>query len=125
VSTFDTLRAICRLDELPDPGSRAFKIGSGDWPLRGFVVRKNGNVFAYLNRCPHAGHPLNWQENDFLTPDQTLVMCRSHGAQFEVSTGLCVAGPCPGTYLRPIPVVIAHDYIVVADDPDKLAGLLM
>jgi nitrite reductase/ring-hydroxylating ferredoxin subunit len=124
-ATFDTRRAICRLSDLADPDTRAFKIGSDDWPLRGFVVRKGNEVFAYLNRCPHAGHPLNWQENDFLTPDRTLLMCRSHGAQFDLSTGLCVAGPCPGAYLRPIPLQIVHDYILVGDDPDRLASLLL
>jgi len=35
----DVERVICRLDDLGDSGSRGFAIGSGDWPLRGFVVR--------------------------------------------------------------------------------------
>ena len=123
--SLDTLRVICRLSELSDPGARAFTMGSGDWPLRGFVVRRGAQAFAYLNRCPHAGHPLNWQSNDFLTADQTLLMCRSHGACFDIATGLCVHGPCVGRELRPIAVKIEHDYVMLADDPDKLAALLM
>jgi nitrite reductase/ring-hydroxylating ferredoxin subunit len=119
---FDVERVVCRIAELADPGTRAFTIGSGDWPLRGFVVRKGEHVFAYLNRCPHAGHPLNWQPNDFLTPDQALLMCRSHGALFDITTGLCVAGPCTGANLRSIAVRIEHDYIMLVDDPDVLAA---
>lgn len=121
---FDTSRVICRLAELPDPGARSFTMGSGDWPLRGFVVRKGAQVFAYLNRCPHAGHPLNWTSNEFLTPDKTLLMCRSHGACFDIATGECVIGPCVGRELRSIAVKVEHDYVMLADDPDKLAALL-
>lgn len=122
---FDTSRVICRLTELSDPGARSFTLGSGDWPLRGFVVRKGEQVFAYLNRCPHAGHPLNWTSNEFLTPDKSLLMCRSHGACFEIATGACVIGPCVGRELRSIAVKVEHDYVLLADDPDKLAALLM
>ena len=120
----DTTRAICRVADLSDPGTRAFTIGSGDWPLKGFVVRKGAQVFAYLNRCPHAVHPLNWQSNDFLTLDDALIICRSHGALFDISSGLCVAGPCGGAHLPTISVRIEHDYIMLVDDPDVLAGQL-
>jgi nitrite reductase/ring-hydroxylating ferredoxin subunit len=118
----DVERAICRVADLSDPGTRAFTIGSGDWPLKGFVVRKGAQVFAYLNRCPHAGHPLNWQSNDFLTLDDALIICRSHGALFDISSGFCVAGPCGGAHLRTISVRIEHDYIMLVDDPDVLAA---
>jgi nitrite reductase/ring-hydroxylating ferredoxin subunit len=118
----DATRAICRVAELLDPGTRAFTVGSGDWPLKGFVVRRGTQVFAYLNRCPHAGHPLNWQANDFLTLDDALIMCRSHGALFDISTGLCVGGPCVGANLRSIAVRIEHDYVMLVDDPDVLAA---
>jgi len=122
--SIDTTRVVCRKSDLSDPGSRAFTIGSGEWPLKGFVVRKGEQVFAYLNRCPHAGHPLNFFANDFLTVDQTLLMCRSHGACFDITTGLCVAGPCVGASLRPIEVRVANDYVVLTGDPDELAAQL-
>jgi nitrite reductase/ring-hydroxylating ferredoxin subunit len=117
----DKSHIVCALADLADPGTRAFKLGTGDWPLKGFVVRKGQEVFAYLNRCPHAGHPLNWQPNDFLTHDQQLLICRSHGAQFEIATGTCVIGPCTGARLKSIPVKIEHEYVVLLDDPDDLA----
>jgi nitrite reductase/ring-hydroxylating ferredoxin subunit len=107
---------ICALSDLPDPGSRAFSIGSGDWPLRGFVVRQGSEVFAYVNRCPHAGHPLNWQPDEFLTQERTLIMCRSHGAMFEINTGRCVAGPCTGQSLRPLSVRIEDEQVILDVD---------
>jgi nitrite reductase/ring-hydroxylating ferredoxin subunit len=120
--SLDPTLVICALADLPDPGTRAFKLGAGDWPLKGFVVRKGEQVFGYLNRCPHAGHPLNWQPNDFLAHDQQLLICRSHGAQFVIESGLCVMGPCTGAQLKSIPVKVEHDHVVLADDPDRLAA---
>jgi nitrite reductase/ring-hydroxylating ferredoxin subunit len=90
---------ICRLDELIDPGSKAFIVGSGDWPLRGFLVRRGDDVFAYVNRCPHAAHPLNWRPDQFLTADLSLIECQSHCALFDSATGACVRGPCAGRTL--------------------------
>lgn len=114
---------ICRLADLADPGSREFAIGEGDWPLRGFVVRQGDEVFAYVNRCPHAGHPLNWNPDDFLTLDRTLIMCRSHGALFEMSNGHCVAGPCAGRALQALPVRIEHDHVVI-DVTNEVAKMI-
>ena len=69
----DLERVICALTEIDNPGSRAFKIGRGDWPLQGFLVRRGAEVHAYVNRCPHAGHPLNLRPHEFLTPDRSLL----------------------------------------------------
>lgn len=118
----DTLRVICRLADLADPGSRSFTMGSGDWPLKGLVVRKDGQVFAYLNRCPHAGHPLNWHAHEFLSHDRKLLLCTSHGALFDIASGACVAGPCAGASLRRIDVIIENDYVLLGDDPELLAA---
>lgn len=113
--------AICHLDELADPGSRAFSIGAGDWPLRGFLVRSGANVFAYVNMCPHAGHPLNWHPHEFLTRDRALIQCASHGALFEIATGKCVAGPCNGNALQPMPVELKDGcvYVMLSDESNR------
>lgn len=121
VEAASTSRTICRLTELSDPGSRAFTAGTGNWPLRGFVVRKGDEVFAYVNRCPHVGHPLNWQPDRFLTHDNALILCGSHGALFEIDTGNCVAGPCAGQGLQRIAVRIENGSVLLEEDPDALA----
>ena len=91
---------LCSLDALTDPGSRAFTLGTGSWPLRGFVVRRGADVYAYVNRCPHAGHPLNMRPDQFLSIDGELIQRQSHGALFDVAGGMCVAGPWPDAYSR-------------------------
>jgi nitrite reductase/ring-hydroxylating ferredoxin subunit len=97
---------LCRLDEIPDGGSKGFVLGEGDWPLRGLLVRLGDTVRAYVNQCPHAGHRLNFHPDRFLTPDGRLILCLSHGAMFDKASGICVAGPCAGESLKTIPVVV-------------------
>jgi nitrite reductase/ring-hydroxylating ferredoxin subunit len=41
-------------------------------------------------------------------------MCAAHGAIFEIETGICVAGPCPGARLRPLPVRLSSGLVDVA-----------
>ena len=117
----DVERVICRLEDLGESGARGFAIGSGDWPLRGFVVRINSEVRGFINRCPHAGHPLNLRPHCFLTHDSSLILCASHGALFEKLTGLCVAGPCAGQALRTVPIAVADGFVMLADTADPAA----
>jgi nitrite reductase/ring-hydroxylating ferredoxin subunit len=120
VHEIDLERVICALSELPDNGSRGFSLGEGDWPLRGVVVKTAGGAAAYVNRCPHAGHPLNLRPHKFLTPDNALILCTSHGALFEKENGFCVAGPCAGQSLTRVPIVIENGYVLLADGVDPL-----
>ena len=69
-----------------------------------FAVKKDGQVEAYLNRCPHIGAPMQFSENQFLTIDKSLIQCAMHGALFQISDGHCVSGPCVGQNLEKIDV---------------------
>lgn len=104
---------VCRFDELDDPGCREFRVGEGDWPFKGFIVRRGDDVFAYQNYCMHVGHPLNWQPDSFLNADDSLIVCASHGALYEIDSGVCVSGPCPGKTLRKVSVEIRGGEVVV------------
>jgi nitrite reductase/ring-hydroxylating ferredoxin subunit len=120
----DLERVICRLSDLA-AGARGFTIGSGDWPLRIFVVQVVNAVRGYINRCPHAGHPLDLRPHHFLTADGALILCSSHGALFEKSTGYCVAGPCAGRALTPVALEVQCGFVMLAGsvDIDALAGM--
>ncbi|MGI9247270.1 MAG: Rieske (2Fe-2S) protein [Steroidobacteraceae bacterium] len=111
----DLTRVICPMSELADPDSRSFTLGGGEWPLKGFVVHRGGVIRAYVNHCPHAGFPLNWQPNVFLAPGGGLIRCIAHGALFEIETGVCVSGPCMGQGLRSLPVHVTDGYVVLDD----------
>ena len=105
--------AVCSFDELSDPGCKEFRIGEGDWPFKGFIVRQGDEVFAYQNFCLHAGHPLNWKPDGFLTGDSKQIICASHGAIYEIDSGVCIAGPCPGKQLRRVDVEVRDGEVVV------------
>ncbi len=111
---------VCRFEDLPDPGARGFYVGDGDWPFRGFVVRKGADVFAYANICPHRRHPLDLLEDQFLVDDGQLIRCASHGALFIPETGICIAGPCTGQSLMELRVQFDDDRNVLVTAPASL-----
>jgi nitrite reductase/ring-hydroxylating ferredoxin subunit len=97
--------AVAQLDALDDPGTRGFTFEG--WDHWGFVVRDGEHVAAFVNVCPHAGHPLHWKPHGFLTPDGEQLICASHGALFDRRSGECLGGPCaPGSRLQRLPVRI-------------------
>jgi len=120
----DLARLLCRMEDLAAHGCREFRLGGGDWPLRGFVVRVDEGVRAYVNRCAHLHYPLNYTPHAFLTPDGSMIQCSAHGAMFEKQTGYCVAGPCIGRSLIGLPVRVESGCVLLADeaDPDELAA---
>jgi nitrite reductase/ring-hydroxylating ferredoxin subunit len=111
----DTERVLCEVDELAERPSRGFLVGEGPWPMSGLLVRKGDRIHAYLNRCPHASHPLNLKPDEFLTPDRSLIVCCSHGALFDIDTGYCIDGPCAGQSLVPIPIELIGGYVLLAE----------
>lgn len=79
----------------------------------GFVVRHKGRLHAYINRCPHAGTPLDWTPGRFFSPDNQWLVCQTHGAHFAPVGGDCVSGPCPRG-LTPLPLQQAQSLCVPA-----------
>lgn len=108
----DMLR-LCRLIDLPDPGSRGFSLRTDAGLQDIFVVRRGETVFAYLNHCPHTGSPLDWQPDKFLNLDRTLIQCATHMALFRIEDGRCLAGPCVGQALTPVAVTLVDGWATV------------
>jgi nitrite reductase/ring-hydroxylating ferredoxin subunit len=105
---------LCRLDDLQDPGSRGGTLIAGDQLQSVFVVRSGRNVYAYLNRCPHTGSPLDWNEHEFLSLDRCYIQCAMHAALFRLTDGMCVAGPCAGASLSAFPVMVESGLVIVS-----------
>jgi nitrite reductase/ring-hydroxylating ferredoxin subunit len=82
-------------------------------PSTGFVVRYDGAVHAYANRCPHLGVELDWQPGEFFEGTGLYLVCSTHGALFEPTSGFCIAGPCRGASLEKIPVAEMGERIVL------------
>lgn len=69
-----------------------------------FVVRHEGQVRAFLNRCAHIPTEMDWQPGKFWDLDRRFLICAVHGALYDPPTGLCVSGPCPGARLQALRV---------------------
>lgn len=107
---------LCALDELDDPGSRGFEIPRGEdqLPLALFLVRKQGEVHAYRNSCPHTGAPLEWLPHQFLDRDNSFIECALHGALFDIRDGRCLRGPCVGDHLGRLAVTVRDGAVWLA-----------
>ncbi len=106
---------LCALTDISDPGTRGFDLDVGsDRPLRLFVVHKNGEFHAYVNRCPHTGAPLEWTPHQFLDVDNSFIQCAMHGALFRPEDGFCLRGPCVGSSLEPLTLATDEGRIRVA-----------
>ena len=86
----------------------------GEAFFHGFVVRKDGAVAGFVDRCPHAGFPIAIEIDRYLTPDGGLILCGWHGAVFEPLSGRCVGGPCVGAALTPWPVTVSGGIVRTA-----------
>ena len=104
---------LCAIDELPEGRSKGF-VAAGH---RLFAVRKAGEVYLYQNRCPHRGIPLEWLPDQFLDSSASLIQCATHGALFLIDSGECVAGPCEGQRLSPLPCIEQHGSIWLQSAP--------
>jgi nitrite reductase/ring-hydroxylating ferredoxin subunit len=67
------------------------------------LVRHRGELRLYENRCPHTGDTLDPMGGSVLEAGGSLITCQRHGAQFLSTDGECVAGPCRGEWLTPVP----------------------
>lgn len=79
----------------------------------GFVIGHRGRLFAYRNECRHIPMTMDWVENRFLSRDRCHIQCATHGARYEIDTGLCVEGPPAGEHLRKLTVEIREGDVVV------------
>lgn len=100
---------LCNLEDLGEGQARGFSVPGLARKI--ILVRKAGNVFAYLDACPHyaEGTPMAWKKDRYLNGDGTRLACHAHGAQFEIETGECVLGPCLGRYLTPVAISVGVD----------------
>ncbi len=75
---------VLREEALPDPGMAGAAAGE----LRLVICRRAGAVYAYEDRCPHAGGPLS--QGNFA--DGRLI-CPWHGWEFLCETGAWDGNP--------------------------------
>jgi nitrite reductase/ring-hydroxylating ferredoxin subunit len=102
---------------LGDRETAKFTFTDGADRKEGFVIAWAGKLFAYRNECRHIPMTMDWVENRFLSRDRCFIQCATHGARYEIETGLCVDGPPAGETLRSLEVSIdGKDAVITIDD---------
>lgn len=93
--------ALCNADVLVDSGEAApFDVVYCGQTCLGFVIRFEGVVYAYLNRCAHVPMEMDYQPNQFFDLSGQWLVCATHGATYSPQTGACRGGPCRGGLIK-------------------------
>ena len=114
----DTWKLATTLSKLEEGGCKVFRVSGKQIAL----FRREGNIYACNNRCPHEGYPLS--EGD-LDGDRVLT-CNWHNWKFNLESGENLYG---GDRLRVYPVEIRGDevWIDLAEPPTtvRVAEIMM
>ena len=104
---------IAKVDEVAPGSVKKFWLICHKYRIDAFLINQGGQFFAYVNRCRHMTTPLDFIRDEFLSEDRRYLMCCTHGALYEPHTGLCIAGPCKGESLFPLPLLVDHGEVLV------------
>ena len=110
---------LCRLEELPESDSKGFAFKADALYADIFIVRTRNGLYAYRNRCPHTGAPMESLPDDFMNYQKQFIQCAIHGAQFQVEDGYCWSGPCKGRYLEKIAIGVQDGVVVALEKPNR------
>ncbi len=106
--------------ELPEGSTRKFPLRWEGRTVECFAFRRDGRVHAWVNECRHIAMSLDWIEHQFFTEDGAFLLCPTHGALYDPTTGECVAGPPCGRHLHRVPIEESGGRIRVTGVPIQL-----
>ena len=110
---------ICSAADLQEGGRGVvFDLLEFNRPARAFVLRFEGHVVGYLNRCAHVPTELDWQPGEFMDGDKREIICAVHGATYDPRTGRCTGGPAGRGRLKPLRVAEADGQVYWYPCPD-------
>ncbi len=106
--------AVCGVKDIPNGGHKPFEIEGV--PI--LVVNLNRQFHAVHNRCTHLDFPLDggrqmgWE-----------IMCRKHGARFDIRNGRALNGPAVNPIaVYPVRVVDGMVEVALPSHPKAPAG---
>lgn len=94
---------VCAVEDIPSGKHRAFTVDG----MSVLIFRINTEVYALENRCTHLDFPLEGGRQVGMN-----IICRKHGARFDICTGKAVTGPAVDP-LRRFPVRVREGRIEI------------
>ncbi len=96
-----TLRLVNHPTEMPD--------------VPAFAVRYQDEIKVYKNICGHIAINLDFVKGQFFDEEGEHLVCSTHGALYQASTGKCLGGPCYGVGLEPIESIVKEGMLFITD----------
>ncbi len=96
-----------------DPSSVKFTFLENGIDHAGFIILFKNKYYAYKNKCQHLAVELDWDNNEFFEEEEKFIVCTTHGALYEPSTGKCFMGPCLGKNLEVLEVKHGVDEVII------------
>jgi len=114
------MQRLAEVDDIPAAGI-IFGYREGPFDEQGILLRTDSGVKAFKNECRHLPMPLDDREpSEIWDPHGRYLVCNSHGARYRPDDGLCVSGPCEGSHLKALPLVVVDGVVFL--ETDKLGG---
>ena len=108
---------IAQSAELLDSGRAAlFQVSVFDRTLPAFVIRYQGQVYAYVNECAHVPVELDQNPGHVFDMSGQFLVCSFHGAYYSPTQGTCLGGPCRGASLRALTVEECDGQVWLLED---------
>ena len=107
-------RLVCASAEVAERGD-GVRFLAGETPA--FVIRFDGNIYGYRNRCAHISVELDWIDGKFFDSEGEHLICSTHGATYDPTSGRCLGGPCRGG-LEPLRIFEANGSIYLKEGGD-------
>jgi len=112
---------LARVEEVPSQGL-VVTYRDGPFEEPAILIRTADGIRAWKNRCRHLALRLDCRDPGQLLDRNGNLTCQEHGATYRPDDGLCIAGPCSGSGLRPLPVAIEGGIVFL--DAEGLSGFL-
>tara|TARA_B100000767_G_scaffold264728_1_gene279981 strand:+ start:761 stop:1099 length:339 start_codon:yes stop_codon:yes gene_type:complete len=109
----DNRVVIKKEDFIRDPSTVKFKFLEGGKEYPGFIALFDKKYYAYKNKCQHLPVEIDWDNNEFFEEEEKFIVCATHGALYDPTTGKCLMGPCVGKSLEILSIQIKADELII------------
>ena len=107
--------AVCGSEALAEGLHLKFKIRFEGRDDECLLLRFEGKVYAYINRCVHMPRRLDCEQNSVFDHSGRYLRCSMHGIVYAPETGASLSTMCEGEQLRAVDVYEEDGEIGVAD----------
>lgn len=107
--------AVCPSGELANGQHRKLSLVFEGREEACLLVRFDGQVYAYLNRCVHMPRRLDCEEAHVFDHTGRYLRCSMHGIVYRPETGVSVSTMCEGEQLRAVAVYESDGEVGIVD----------